>query len=252
MIDRICTWRYNGGFTLIEVLIALIIGAVVVLALAASMSIAFDGRDTVNAAIDHTQARLVVWRTMRADLEQALPPTGGLATTFAGENEYRDGRDADRLMFDTTIDSRTQRVVYELARTDDDDDVLVRSVQGGLLADVEPAPQMLVRGVERLNFRYYDGTDWFDNWDATLQGGAIPVAVEMSCQFTYAGDRVNGEDASVNDRRGGDEAKRSGHTVRMLEVFRLPLAESGLADAITRGNNTQATQGGGGGEGGGR
>lgn len=227
--------RRAAGFTLIEVIVAMAVASVVVLALAATLRIAFDARDSVNAVVDRGQARLVLSRALRGDFEMALRPTGGLATTFLGESEYLDGREADRLTFDTasadlplpaiapastgafavramgavnteSAGSRAQRVEYELLPTGDPTGGhdLVRYTQRYLLAEIEPVArgQVLLRGVRRLGFRYYDGADWLETWDAATQGNAIPVAVEVTCDFGR--DRVE----------------------RMVEVFGLPLTDA--------------------------
>ena len=36
----------------------------------------------------------------------------------------------------------------------------------------------LAEGVDGLNFRYYDGAEWVDDWDTRIRGG-LPKAIEV-------------------------------------------------------------------------
>jgi len=58
---------------------------------------------------------------------------------------------------------------------------LVRRVWTNLLSQVDSDPdeEILCRGVQSFNLRYFDGTDWQDSWDSTQLGNIIPNAVQL-------------------------------------------------------------------------
>jgi uncharacterized membrane protein YgcG len=64
---------------------------------------------------------------------------------------------------------------------------LVREVTTNLLApkEVEPEEQILCRDVTSLNFRYYDGDGWVDDWDSTEDANSLPKAVEVEIEVAY-------------------------------------------------------------------
>jgi type II secretory pathway component PulJ len=84
-----------------------------------------------------------------------------------------------------------QRVTYELkssTRGAADMD-LYRSVTRNLLTMATPdvEDQLMVRGVESVQFSGYDGAQWQDSWDTTATSSAttnLPVAVRVDLQLT--------------------------------------------------------------------
>lgn len=67
---------------------------------------------------------------------------------------------------------------------------LVRRVTTNLLSQVtvDPDEEVLCRGVRAVNFRYYDGSTWQDNWDSTTIDNNIPAAVEMIVELDRSTD----------------------------------------------------------------
>jgi hypothetical protein len=45
---------------------------------------------------------------------------------------------------------------------------------------VDPDEEVLLRGIAGFNARYYDGTQWQDNWDSTQYNNVLPSAVEVT------------------------------------------------------------------------
>jgi len=176
------------GFTLIEMLVAMAMIAVLAGSLYASMRIAFAARITSEAALAPVTAAEAVFDALGRDLACALPPTGILAGPFIGTDadDSATGLPSDTAEFSTRPMS-TQgtapgiiRVSYGLA-ADGEAKAVRRQVTVNLLAPEEPQPQeeILCRGVSAMNLRYFDGADWFDMWDSTAAGGILPTAVEV-------------------------------------------------------------------------
>ena len=63
--------------------------------------------------------------------------------------------------------------------------LLQRSVTTNLLAPEAPTPvqQNLCTRVLALNFHYFDGTNWWPNWDSTQQANTLPTAVQVTLQL---------------------------------------------------------------------
>lgn len=168
------------GFTLLEMLAALAMVAVLLVSLYASLHIAFDARQRAERRMEPVTAAHAAVQIMRLDLESSLPPTGLLAGAFTMTNDtLDDGRDGDTLSIHTAsgivdvayafdrsygeedaftptaaAESSTPTVIggdvigveYELvATTDESPDAagtydLVRRVTRNLLAPVTPTP----------------------------------------------------------------------------------------------------------------
>jgi hypothetical protein len=91
--------------------------------------------------------------------------------------------------------------------------VLVRRVEGNLLSPVLllPDDEVLCRNVGSFNLRFYDGTLWWDSWDAVIESNELPVAVEVTLELEPA-------DGSAKDWR------------RFVRVIPLSCAGQGTAD----------------------
>ena len=178
--------RTRRAFTLLELLVALFIVALIMAGLAASLRIAFRAKAGCEAAVAPVQRVDVVLSFLQRDMESALAPTGTLASAFQGIQG--DGGNAD-VLFDAAADAPPQvamqtdiRQIEYLVEADGDDHLLVRSVTSNLLAPITPNPdqEIICRGVQSFTVQYYDGSDWYDTWDSTTQQNALPVAVQIT------------------------------------------------------------------------
>jgi len=203
----------RGGFTLLELLLAITVTGIIAVVLYSSLRIGFTARnaalDEVSAAVAGRQALEVV----RADLAGVLPPRGVLTGALIGTDETSvDGYDSDTLSYvtDSTMLPTGQPIGdlrrVDLAVTKVDDDVtlsggrLVRTVTVNLLATTEQTgtSQVLADRVVGLNIRYFDGTDWVDTWDSGAQNNRLPAAVEVT--LTMLPRNASLRDEGVDDR----------------------------------------------------
>lgn len=127
--------------------------------------------------------------------------TGALAGPFVGTQPVMGGgaavggaAEADTLEFYTTAGGSSaagtggvRRVFLTLAPDPAvaGRQVLLRRTIENLLAPVEPVPtdEILCRGVRAFNLRYFDGFQWLETWDSTLQEDQLPVAVEVTLEL---------------------------------------------------------------------
>ena len=201
-----------SAFTLVEVILALAICAIVLVAINAVFATAVRLRDRTVAGID---AGLPVERTMdllRKDLKGAVGPHGFLAADFKcgaqnmgasmGLSGEAGGAGLD-FITDTGFISDDmpwgdlQEVFYELKAPSDRNQAgmdLVRCVNRNLLGVTMQTPEIqpLLSHVEAMEFNCFDGSQWRDNWDTSTGDTNLPTAVRIRIRLVAN----PGEDAS--------------------------------------------------------
>ncbi len=198
-----------GGFTLLELLLATAIAAIVLLVINATFFGALRLHNTTHEKIDDD---LVVQRAlaiMRRDFAGIMLPPSPTSTTthFAGQlmTDVTSTNDLDgnseRITPDisttsATIDgwspfSEVQTVSYYLSPSTDGAPTknLVRVVTRNLLPASDPTTedQTLLTGVISAAISYFDGQDWQDVWDTTATQ-TLPVAIKFSLVRAPRGD----------------------------------------------------------------
>ena len=209
--------RQHAGFTLLEMLVATAMTAVLAGSLYGTLHVAFKARRSAYAAVEQVRKVELALEMIRADLESAVVPRGILAGEFLGEAASNSaGRPSDTIVLHTVADGARDKEgtgdirMVELACQPDEDgqgQALLRRVSVRLLATQveEPSDEVLCRGVRSFSLRYFDGIEWQDGWDSGMQDNVLPLAVEVTLEL------VN-ED-SVDADQGGYWSSR---------VFRLP------------------------------
>lgn len=190
----------HGGFTLIELVLALGIAAVVLAAINAVFFSALRLRSTTMAVAQQSLPVDRAVQTIKNDLECIRPPS---TNGFVGP-----------MGTDATPVGMTQPLIVELftssARISDDvpwGDVqkldfwlqaptnnqtsgkdLVRGVTRNLLASTPESPEahVILHNVDTMRFSYYDGTNWNDTWSVTLSN--IPEAIKGFVTFVKPKD----------------------------------------------------------------
>lgn len=209
--DHLC------GFTLLEVIVAMAVVAMIAAALFASLTVAFRARQSAERGLAHIRQARVTMDLLGKDLQGALPPTGILAGAFIAQPDAT-GQEMDSLEFFSvappgpaiegagdvqrvllsvmtpeelaepitepdTLDAREQGPSLKpLTDINSPQYLLVRSVTRRLLAPVTPQPsrQVIARHVRAFVVRFYDGTQWLDTWDSTTLDNTLPLAVEIT------------------------------------------------------------------------
>lgn len=193
--------RARGGFTLLELLIATAMGAIVLLVISGTY---FGALRLYNSTHDQIDADLVLDRTLglvRRDLAGLMLPAGSAtppAGTFSGQfqdtpsgsltQEFADTRvSPDLYTTSASVDgwspfSEVQVVAYFLAPANDGSTTknLVRAVTRNLLPAQIPTTdeQVLITGVANAEFDYFDGNEWTSTWDSTVTS-TLPQAIRF-------------------------------------------------------------------------
>lgn len=194
----------NEGFTLLELLVAVAMFAIIALALHSVFFGALRLRERAHGTFETRLQKDAVMEMIRKDLASTVAPVGILAGALTGEKGGTDGQRLDRLEFHTatgSVDDSSpwgdiQRVEYALVEPDTPGDQnewhLVRNTTRNLLAptEQEPEQQRLLRNISSLWLEYYDGEQWQDSWDSTARENELPLAIRLQLQFLSVENRT--------------------------------------------------------------
>jgi prepilin-type N-terminal cleavage/methylation domain-containing protein len=197
--SSIVNYRSKGAFTLLELLVAMVLMVVTASCLYTALYTGFRAHRSALAATEPTALAINAIELLKQDISGVLPPGGILAGAFTGTDSAGiRGADADSLGFYTThvfADDeqlagglgKIELLLEEDTESDDGTYRLIRRVTTNLLTskEAEADEQVLCRGVESLNLRYFDGSTWVDDWDSTADANSLPLAVEIDIQVVH-------------------------------------------------------------------
>jgi general secretion pathway protein J len=213
------------GFTLLEVLIALVISALIAVMAFESLNAADAGATRTNEVLTEINRLDRAWQIMAGDLRHVIPPAAAdRNTVFEAESLRSSGEDADQVVL---LFKRRGWVNFSNLPRSDLQIVSYRVVDGQLLRDFAPERnleladmdledddafhQLLLEGVEDLQLRLlYQGAitskgksaledrefseDWLQKWPDNNQQGAsaqdLPLAVEVTLKLKGVGTSV--------------------------------------------------------------
>jgi len=187
------------AFTLIEMLLAIAICAIVLVAINGVFATAVRLRDKTSEAVEEASPINRALDTLYRDLKATVGPGGFLAGDFkcgaaamgatmglSGEAGVAglDFFTATGAISDKAPWGDLQEVFYELKAPTDRDEQgmdLVRCVNRNLLATTTQTPeiQRLLSHVRTLEFECYDGTQWRNTWDTSNGDTNLPTTVRV-------------------------------------------------------------------------
>ncbi|MEO6568926.1 MAG: type II secretion system protein GspJ [Opitutaceae bacterium] len=191
----------EAGFTLIELILAMAVGAIVLIVINSTFTGALRLHNATHRKIDED---LVVQRALgiiRKDLAGIMVPANPQATTYnlSGQltTETYSTNELDTTSERVTPDIYTssgaidgwtpfaevQMVSYYLSPSEDGGSGknLVRLTTRNLLpaVDATAEAQTLLTGVVSAGLSYYDGQNWLDTWDSVTTS-SLPTAIKFS------------------------------------------------------------------------
>jgi type II secretion system protein J len=192
-----------GGFTLIEIILAIGIAAIVLVTVNAVFFAAIRLRDATQNLVDNATPVDQAVTFMRRDFQCIVTPTNGTSKVMSGGfrvgsiSSSANGQPvavemltASGEMNDSKPWGEIQRVTYELrdpANGNAQGKDLIRSVTRNLLAISTPdvQDQWMMGGVQNITVSCYDGSQWWNTWDTTGLTSAntnLPTAVRVDIQ----------------------------------------------------------------------
>ena len=194
----------QSAFTLIEMVLAIGVAAIVLIAVNAVLFTSLRLRDATTDVVDAATPVDQAVTFLRRDLECVVTPTNGTSKVLSGD--FRVGNVSSAgvpepvavEMFTATGAlsvnapwADIQRVTYELKQPTDRAAAgkdLVRSVVRNLLTMTTPEvqDQLMLSGVASIKFTCFDGAQWQDTWDTTSMTSVntnLPLAVRVDIQM---------------------------------------------------------------------
>ena len=194
----------RAAFTLMEMILAIGVAAMVLIIINAALFASLRLRDTTTDAVDAATPLDQTCAFLRRDLACVVTPTNGTRKVLSGS--FRVGNiisagvpEPVAIEMYTTTGALSpnapwadiQRVTYELKPSDNPSAVgqnLVRSVSRNLLTLTTPdvQDQLMLTGVASIHFSCFDGSQWLDTWDTTGLTSVntnLPVAVRVDIQM---------------------------------------------------------------------
>jgi general secretion pathway protein J len=198
------------GFTLLELLLAILVFAVVLVAIHLVFFTAIRLRNRTAEAVERSLPLQQTLAIIKRDITNIVPPGGPLSGALQSTPTSSSSGDmsgamnlssqsgpqfytATGIVDDSTPWAEVRRVSYILAAPTNDTQGLdlYRSVARNLLPVTgdETDNQFLMSGVDYIAFQYYDGNAWRDTWDSTLVDSAtgltnnLPRAIKLELQL---------------------------------------------------------------------
>lgn len=189
----------SRAFTLLELLMAVMIFAIVLAAINTVFYGAMRLRGRVTEAVDNAQTLNRATAFLRRDLQGTMPLGGVMAPSFkiglvstvvgAPQSQGIEFYSCSGVITDTAPWGDVQKVVYQLREPLDRSRALgkdlVRSLSRNLLATTteDPSEQRLLGDVQTLEFLGFNGTDWRSAWDTTMADTNLPTAIRVRIQL---------------------------------------------------------------------
>jgi general secretion pathway protein J len=190
----------SRGFTLLELLVALIMSGILAMSLFSTLYIAFKAQANSKADVEPIATVDMALDMIRADLQAAQPPAGvnegQLEGSFEGVQNGSGG--GDTLNFFTNgyapqhQDGNGEiKNVFLTLEQKGNEQCLVRQMIPNILSQQTPVPdeEVICRNVTMFALEYYDGAEWQTSWDSTQYNNSLPAAVEVTLELYPPGAR---------------------------------------------------------------
>jgi len=208
-----------SGFTLIEILAASLIAAMILIAIYGIFQRTVKTRDNAVVRIHEARQRERAVNIIRNDLRNAFLSGGVLAnameggvqnqksrfpgylrfTATTGRNKsgeaYGDVQQIEYYLSDGTTSGTATSAITPSASTTSDTETatLVRALTRDLLSTdqtaIAPEEPLLPR-VQTLEFAFYDGQDWQETWQLTGTDSTLPEAIRVRVQQAPASEHL--------------------------------------------------------------
>lgn len=204
--------RYAKGFTLIELMLAVMILGIVMAMLASSFNAVSHGKVQAEDRLDvDHQGRAILWTLSDEFRDAVQTPIVPSRVILLGQGHMNDGRPLDSVAISTldlahsmSLDGfgAEQLVSYTTAPNPSHPQwsLLMRSEQSALVSGQGGSPAVLANNLVSLHVRYFDGSMWRESWDSSSlpPGRQLPLAVAIDLIIADSRGRPVGFSTQVN------------------------------------------------------
>jgi prepilin-type N-terminal cleavage/methylation domain-containing protein len=198
--------RKSAGFTLIELMLAIGILALVLAMLTASFSAVAHSKEHAESRLYANAAgRTIIWQLSNEIRDTVGGPTDQLHTLLIGQGHVQNGSPLDTLTL-ATYGAGHHRAIFGYGPEDivtytaqpnpqhPGWFLLTRTQQSALLrpgaTSFRPEPIVLAGNVLALHLRYFDGNIWNESWNSQVaqnNASLLPVAVSIDLRLAAPG-----------------------------------------------------------------
>ena len=198
----------NGGFTIIEILIAVALGAVILASVYGAYHMVMKTTMNYSRVSDIYQTARIVLDTVAKEISGAYQPIfSEKGEMFLGVDEWYAGLENDTLSMVTTTCLRGEEdeigydsfeVSYYLGKGRKDGLLYMKSAPYFNLEEPfqEGEEIILAENVRSLDFKYYNGMDWVEMWGGEEMAAeeeaipALPYAVRITISLGLEGEKA--------------------------------------------------------------
>ena len=212
-MNRRCILRSAGGFTLIELMLAVMILGIVMTMIAGSFNAVSHGKVQAEdrLEVDH-QGRALLW-TLSNEFRDAVQTTVVPSRVMLlGQGHMDNGKPLDNVTLSTldlghsmSLDGfgAEQVVSYTTAPNPNRPEwsLLMRNEQSALIGAIAGNnPAVLANNLLSLHVRYFDGSNWQETWDSASlpPGRQLPLAVSIDLVIADSRGRPVGFSTQVS------------------------------------------------------
>lgn len=211
MICRPTVSTRSRAFTLMEILLALAVAAIILAVISTVYFNALQLRNRTEQSYDDALPLQFALSVIKRDLLATMPPGGTLVGEFqttpttessSSMNLFPSGQQVSPFIYTASgaIDESTpfadvQKVAYYLVDPTNNNAVgrdLIRVVSRNLLPanEEEATSQWLMGGIDSMDFQYYDGNSWINTWDSTTSSN-LPRGIKLQMVLAPEKNRPN-------------------------------------------------------------
>jgi type II secretory pathway component PulJ len=169
------------AFTIVEVLLALSLIVVLAAAIGTFLWSLADRREAIATAVRHQRAGDVLLQRLEDDLLTAIAGHDG-GSGIKGSAMSLELLSRGVWLTPPTSDAGSASSIADLQRTVYSHAGSVITIQRSPIGGATTESDVLCDDVARLQFRYFDGSEWLDTFDAA-QRNSLPVAIEVAVWF---------------------------------------------------------------------
>ena len=204
----------RSGFTLMEVMFATMAFALILLVMQMTFSGVFDLRNRMQKRVDQYAVLNQVMSIMKRDLENMIITGGlmaeGMVCTGLGSSDMPN----DQLEFYSTTavvsDQFPWGDVQQVGYLLEEGSILTVNTNRGqalmrlslssmpIEANEEPPVEtLMLENVRSLQFEFYDGVEWLQTWDSTINEPAVPLAVRARIEVFTDNTNPTGRETRI-------------------------------------------------------